>query len=116
MPLLQRQTMAIKEPTEAMLIAARDWSYKKYGKPIGDDAAIGCWKAMFEAAPENTIEGQPTDEMVELARKEFWRVLAIKELTLEDAWRAALEAALEYRLQSAPVIYRTNEPPEDVRD
>ena len=32
------------EPTEEMLIAARDWSYKKYGKPIGtthDD-----WKLM----------------------------------------------------------------------
>jgi hypothetical protein len=32
-------------------------------------------------------------EMIEAARTEFWRVLAIKELTLEDAWRAALEAA-----------------------
>lgn len=39
-----------REPTEAMLIAARDWSQKKYGKPIGDDAAIGCWQAMFDAA------------------------------------------------------------------
>ena len=38
-------------PTEAMLIAARDWSQKKYGKPIGDDAAIGCWNAMSAAAP-----------------------------------------------------------------
>lgn len=37
------------EPTREMLIAARDWSYKKYGKPIGDDAAIGCWKAMYAA-------------------------------------------------------------------
>lgn len=33
-------------------------------------------------------------EMIEAARKEFWRVLAIKELTLEDAWEAALTAAL----------------------
>jgi hypothetical protein len=37
-------------PTVAMLEAARDWSIKKYGKPIGDDAAVGCWKAMSGAA------------------------------------------------------------------
>lgn len=37
------------EPTEAMLIAARDWSDKKFGRPIGNDAAIGCWKAMLAA-------------------------------------------------------------------
>jgi len=36
------------EPTEAMLNAARDWSYEKYGKPIGNEAAIGCYKAMIE--------------------------------------------------------------------
>lgn len=38
------------EPTEEMLLAARDWSYEKYGKPIGDDAARGCWKAMYVVA------------------------------------------------------------------
>ncbi len=38
-----------REPTEAMLIAARDWSYGKYGKPIGNDAAKGCWQVMFDA-------------------------------------------------------------------
>ena len=32
-----------------MLDAARDWSDHKYGKPIGNDAAIGCWQAMFDA-------------------------------------------------------------------
>ena len=37
------------EPNETMLIAARDWSHKKYGKPIGNDAAKGCWKAMRDA-------------------------------------------------------------------
>lgn len=41
-----------KEPSKAMLIAARDWSYKKYGKPIGNDDAIGCWNAMLAAAEE----------------------------------------------------------------
>lgn len=38
------------EPTEAMLDAARDWSTKKYGKPIGNDAARGCWAAMLAVA------------------------------------------------------------------
>jgi hypothetical protein len=37
-------------PTEEMLNAARDWSYKKYGKPIGNDAAIGCWKEILDKA------------------------------------------------------------------
>jgi len=40
------------EPTEAMLVAARDWSHKKYSKPIGNDAAQGCWKAMLAATKE----------------------------------------------------------------
>jgi hypothetical protein len=39
----------IREPTQQMLDAARDWSAKKYGKPIGRDAAIGCWQAMHAA-------------------------------------------------------------------
>jgi hypothetical protein len=39
-----------REPTEAMLNAARDWSQAKYGKPIGNDAAIGCWKVMFDSS------------------------------------------------------------------
>lgn len=30
---------------------------------------------------------------IEAARGEFWRVLAVKDLTLEDAWEAAIEAA-----------------------
>lgn len=47
------------EPTEEMLIAARDWSYEKYGKAIGDDAARGCWKAMSAASRSTT--GDSTD-------------------------------------------------------
>jgi hypothetical protein len=39
-----------KEPTESMLTAVQDWSYKKYGKPIGNDGAVGCWGAMIGAA------------------------------------------------------------------
>ena len=38
------------QPTEAMLEAARDWAIKKYGQGVGNEAAIGCWKAMFIAA------------------------------------------------------------------
>lgn len=57
---------AIAEPTPAMLTAARDWSAKKYGKPIGNDAAIGCWKAMYAAlhpaAPEKTEGAMTFDE------------------------------------------------------
>ncbi len=45
-----RVAVVPREPTEAMLIAAREWSHKKYGKPIGSDAACGCWAAMLEAA------------------------------------------------------------------
>ena len=41
-----------REPTEAMLDAARDWSAKKYGQPIGNDAARGCWAAMLAATPK----------------------------------------------------------------
>ncbi len=43
-----RVAVVPREPTEAMLIAAREWSRKKYGKPIGDDDARGCWAAMLE--------------------------------------------------------------------
>ena len=38
-----------KEPTQAMLDSARDWSTKKYGKSVGNDGASGCYKAMIEA-------------------------------------------------------------------
>jgi len=44
------------EPTEEMLNAARDWSVKKYSQGIGNDAAIGCWKAMLTAAPSPASE------------------------------------------------------------
>lgn len=39
-----------REPTEAMLISARDWSLHKYGKAVGNDGASGCWNAMIAAA------------------------------------------------------------------
>lgn len=54
-------------PTNAMLNAARDWSVKKYGIGIGNDAAIGCWQAMFDAidtAPHVAKEAGKVDESV----------------------------------------------------
>jgi hypothetical protein len=41
---------ALREPTEEMHHAARDWSREKYGKPIGSEASDGCWKSMIDAA------------------------------------------------------------------
>lgn len=38
-----------REPTQAMLDAARDWSAREYGKPIGHDAAARCWRVMWDA-------------------------------------------------------------------
>lgn len=49
-----------RQPTEAMLNAARDWSREKYGKPIGNDAATGCWLAMHAAALLDTSTVNPT--------------------------------------------------------
>ena len=59
-----------------------------------------------------------TDEMVKRAFLLLLKhgIVADCEADRESV-RAALDAALEgYRLQSAPKIYRTDEPPEDVRD
>jgi hypothetical protein len=41
---------AMREPTEVMLIGARDWSLKKNGQGVGNDQATGCWQAMLDAA------------------------------------------------------------------
>lgn len=46
--------IAPKEPTEAMLIAARDWSIAKYGRGVGNDGAAGCYRAMLAAASPPT--------------------------------------------------------------
>lgn len=46
-----------RNPTEEMLNAARDWSVKKYGIGIGNDAAIGCWQSMHDAAPAGAETG-----------------------------------------------------------
>jgi hypothetical protein len=36
-----------RELDEGMLAVSRDWSQRKYGKPIGNDAAIGHWAALI---------------------------------------------------------------------
>lgn len=41
-----------KEPTDAMLNAAREWSHKKYGKPVGNDGASGCYRSMIESVSQ----------------------------------------------------------------
>ena len=69
----------VREPTEAMLDAARDWSDHKYGKPIGNDAAIGCWQAMFDA--------QATTGPAERYWEERWR----DEAADNERLRTALE-------------------------
>ena len=54
-----------REPTKEMLDAARDWSRSKYGKPIGNDDATGCYKTMLAAAPvEPKPEAKPADEQM----------------------------------------------------
>jgi len=49
-PTATESVVVPREPTEAMLDAARDWSQKQYGKPIGNTAASGCYRAMLRAA------------------------------------------------------------------
>jgi hypothetical protein len=53
---------AMREPTEAMLCGARDWSIKKNGMGVGNDQATGCWQAMIDAA----TMGAPLDKISEL--------------------------------------------------
>ncbi len=51
----------IREPTESMLNAARDWSVHKFGIGVGYDDARECFQAMLDAAIEAVVkwlEGQ----------------------------------------------------------
>lgn len=56
------QSLHQKEPTESMLNAARDWSVKKYGIGIGNEAAIGAWGAMYEAFAKQERVGRADSE------------------------------------------------------
>lgn len=55
-----------RSPTDAMLDAAREWSYAKYGKPIGHEAAIQLWQAMYDAEEGKAREYGPPDELMPL--------------------------------------------------
>lgn len=52
--------------TKEMYDAARNWSCSKYGKPIGNEAAAGCWKAMLAAAPAAFEDNQ--SGMIEVSK------------------------------------------------
>jgi hypothetical protein len=47
---------AMREPSEAMHDGARDWSRVLYGKPIGYAASGGCYRAMIDAALEESAD------------------------------------------------------------
>lgn len=70
--------------TEAMLIAARDWSTKKYGIPIGNEAAQGCWAAMLAASPQPGHAGALTEVQID----EMWsaEIERSKDMSLKRQW------------------------------
>jgi hypothetical protein len=79
---------AMRSPTEAMLNAARDWSVAKYGRGIGNDAAIGCWQAMWDAAPVPPADGAH--------RKAFYSILSrsIPSDMIDSIWQDLKEAGV----------------------
>lgn len=46
----ERDAPPPREPTKAMLTAARDWSVAKMGRGVGNGPATECWQAMYDAA------------------------------------------------------------------
>jgi hypothetical protein len=68
-PELVLARLAPRDPTDAMLTTAHDWSAAKYGRPIGNDAAIGCWRAMHGAAAPAAADNQATDRLFAKVRK-----------------------------------------------
>lgn len=75
-------------PTEAMLNAARDWSVNKYGQGIGNDAAIGCWQAMFDAH-QPAQEAEPKAEIEAIVRHVLERAgpMESREATIQELAR-----------------------------
>lgn len=47
---MDAQAVLPREPTQAMLTAARDWSVAKMGRGVGNGPATECWQAMYDAA------------------------------------------------------------------
>jgi len=80
------KVMLPKEATEEMLRAARDWSIKKYGKPIGSEAAIGCYAAMLAAPPAGKVSRVQVEAAAEgfaTAMNFTWRCDCIAQLGLD---------------------------------
>lgn len=80
-------------PNEAMLNAARDWSHEKFGKPIGNDAATGCWQAMYTAlygaAPVSTSGRSPAeDACVDIANDFDHEEIKSQTTSVRLAWDA----------------------------
>lgn len=101
----------IIEPTEAMLAAAADWSRGKYGKPIGNADATGCWKAMLAAVPTSpVIAVHVTDDMAVAALRapmpepyqgEVWAYLDIKDATPQDGGHEEAKAVMKAAISAA---------------
>ena len=85
------------EPTDEMLNAARDWSAAKYGKPIGNDAAIGCFQAMLAAVPRF----EPTEAMRQKVSDAIcgalsnWLPEPLHQMAYDDVARWAISAMVE---------------------
>lgn len=86
-------------PSEAMLDAARDWSLRKYGKAIGNDAAIGCWQTM------NTARTAAMEKKVEAERNagyvEGWNAYAKRDVIAELTEMISRTQAAEQSLATA---------------
>ncbi len=74
--------------TAEMLEYARDWSYVKYGKPIGDDAASGCLNAMLAAAKPYVVTDEDVAEVADAAMAS----LPLLDHVSHKVTRAVLEA------------------------
>lgn len=89
-----------REPTEAMLEGARDWSAKLYGKPIGSDAARGCYAAMLSTAPTPqavTVDDAAVERGEEAGFQYMRKHLMDRNYDPKDAIRAILTAAFPQR-------------------
>lgn len=89
-----------RKPTEEMLNAARDWSLKKYGKPVGHDGTQGCWKAMYDAAPSS-----PDDDALERALRELVRLKDLKDAIESDQAAGRLVVGLDYYNARKPLAW-----------
>lgn len=56
---------APRNPTEEMLRAARDWSVEKFHRGIGDEAATGCWRSMYDAATAAISEAEIAEQIAQ---------------------------------------------------